>query len=405
MRIAAILTALVVAVSLYFLVFERAAVLDVAGSAGAAVGTPAQEAPDGPSGVSVVAVSSKARSIGSAVVLRGRTEAARQVEVRAETSGKVTSEPLRKGSFVAADEVLCSLDPGTREVALAEAQARLAEARAGRPEAQARIAEAKSRLTEAQIDQRAAASLSEGGFASQMRVASTDAGVESAKASIAAAESGLESVVAAIQGAEAAVAAAETEIARLDITAPFSGLLETDTAELGEFLQPAGLCATVIQLDPIELVGFVPETEVARVELGAPAQARLATGGTIDGTVSFLSRAADPETRTFRAEIRVPNPELAIRDGQTVEVAISAAGQQAHLLPQSALTLNDEGDLGVRLVSADTTAAFVPVELLRDTPQGVFVAGLPDQADVIVVGQEYVSDGVALDVTYRETAG
>ncbi|CAM4321251.1 efflux RND transporter periplasmic adaptor subunit [Palleronia rufa] len=405
MRIAAILTALVVAVSLYFLVFERAAVLDVAGSAGAAVGTPAQEAPDQPSGVSVVAVSSTARSIGSAVVLRGRTEAARQVEVRAETSGKVTSEPLRKGSFVAADEVLCSLDPGTREVALAEAQARLAEARAGRPEAEARIAEAKSRLTEAQIDQRAAASLSEGGFASQMRVASTDAGVESAKASIAAAESGLESVVAAIQGAEAAVAAAETEIARLDITAPFSGLLETDTAELGEFLQPAGLCATVIQLDPIELVGFVPETEVARVELGAPAQARLASGGTIDGTVSFLSRAADPETRTFRAEIRVPNPELAIRDGQTVEVAISAAGQQAHLLPQSALTLNDEGDLGVRLVSADTTAAFVPVELLRDTPQGVFVAGLPDQADVIVVGQEYVSDGVPLDVTYRETAG
>jgi multidrug efflux system membrane fusion protein len=74
------------------------------------------------------------------------------------------------------------------------------------------------------------------------------------------------------------------------------------------------------------------------------------------------------------------------------------------MLPQSALTLNDQGALGVRIVEQDNIVTFNPVTLLRDTADGVWLAGLPDQAEVIVVGQEFVTDGVAVDVTYRETA-
>jgi multidrug efflux system membrane fusion protein len=42
--------------------------------------------------------------------------------------------------------------------------------------------------------------------------------------------------------------------------------------------------------------------------------------------------------------------------------------------------------------------------VLRDTVDGMFVSGLPDAADIIVVGQEFVTDGVAVAPTYRETA-
>ena len=126
------------------------------------------------------------------------------------------------------------------------------------------------------------------------------AGIQSAK-------SGVESAKAGIQSAEAGVAAANKEIERLEIRAPFAGLLESDAAELGSLLQPGGLCATIIQLDPIKLVGFVPETDVDKVKLGAPAGARLATDRTTSGTVSFLGRTADPNTRTFRVEVQVPN--------------------------------------------------------------------------------------------------
>ncbi len=114
-----------------------------------------------------------------------------------------------------------------------------------------------------------------------------------------------------------------------------------------------------------------------------------------------MSRSADEATRTFRVEVEVPNPDLSIRDGQTAEIAISGGGQAAHLLPGSALTLDDSGQLGLRLV-VEGRAAFHPVTLLRDTAEGVWVAGLPEVADVIVVGQEFVTEGVAVDVTWRE---
>ena len=75
-----------------------------------------------------------------------------------------------------------------------------------------------------------------------------------------------------------------------------------------------------------------------------------AGGAQVVGKVTFLSRSADPTTRTFRVEIEVPNKELKIRDGQTAEILIGAAGAQAHLVPGSALTLNNDGALGLRAV-------------------------------------------------------
>ncbi|MCW8843560.1 MAG: efflux RND transporter periplasmic adaptor subunit, partial [Rhodobacteraceae bacterium] len=273
---------------------------------------------------------------------------------------------------------------------------------AKKPETEARLEEARARLDEAMINFTAATKLAEGGFASETRVASAQAAVRSAQAGVAAAQSGLQSTQAGIESAEASVAAASREIENLTITAPFGGLLESDTAELGSLLQPGSLCATVIRLDPIRVVGFVPETEVGRIELGAPGGARLTTGQEVSGTVSFLSRSADPETRTFRVEIHVPNPDLTIRDGQTAEIVIGAAGTKAHLVPQSALTLNDDGRLGVRTVDENGIVDFFAVELVRDTKEGVWLAGLPETVNVITIGQEFVVRGVKVEPVFDQ---
>ncbi|MEP5758950.1 MAG: efflux RND transporter periplasmic adaptor subunit [Litoreibacter sp.] len=405
MRIFSIITAVIVVGALYMLVIERERLMEFVGVEATAqtpddaIETAAEPvAQNSERIVSVVVKTSKAQNIDSTILLRGRTEAARQVTVQAETSGLVASDPLRKGQYVEAGQLLCEIDPGTRLSALAEAQARVPEAESRVPEAEGRLAEAKARLTEAEINDNAAKQLSEDGFASSTRVASTRAAVEAALAGVQAAMASVNAASAGIEAAEASLSSARKEIGKLKISAPFAGLLETDTAELGSFMQPGTPCASIIQLDPIKLVGFVPEADVDRVEIDAFAIGLMTTGSEVLGKVTFVSRSSDPETRTFRVEVTVPNKELKISDGQTAEIFVSAEGQNAHLLPASALTLNNDGALGVRIAEGDT-AAFRSVNILRDTIDGIWVSNLPDVVDVIVVGQEYVTSGVKIKTT------
>ncbi|MEM6896857.1 MAG: efflux RND transporter periplasmic adaptor subunit, partial [Pseudomonadota bacterium] len=192
MRILPIITAILVVAFLYVLVFERDMV--TGGGTEEVAAAPVEEATEGASDaspaddrISVVVIESVTRLIDSAVQLRGQTEASRQVEVRAETSGQVISEPLRRGAMVEAGQLICQIDEGTRNASLAEARARLAEAEAGVPTSEARVAEARASLDEAMINDNAASRLSREGFASETRVAQTKAMVEAARASVQAA--------------------------------------------------------------------------------------------------------------------------------------------------------------------------------------------------------------------------
>jgi multidrug efflux system membrane fusion protein len=389
-------TAIVVSIALYALVFERESLL-----AFAQVEPGVEETIDDVTlnPISVVAMTSQAVTVDSAVIMRGRTEAARQVTVASEISGLVISEPIRKGAFVDAGDLLCQLDPGTLAAQLAEGRARLAEAQGRVPEAQATVVEASARVREAEINVNVARRLSEDGFASETRLISAEAALEAANAGVQRASSQVISAQAGIEGAQATVAADQRAIERLNITAPFAGLLESDTSELGSLMQPGAPCATIIQLDPIKLVGFVPEASVSQITVGAMAGARLTTGQEVVGQVTFLSRSADEQTRTFRVEVRVPNADQLIGDGQTAEIIVASDGRMAHLLPASSLTLDNDGAIGIRaIVTQDGSnmdiARFMPVGIMRDTIDGIWVTGLPDTVDVIVVGQEYVTDGV-----------
>jgi multidrug efflux system membrane fusion protein len=405
MRLMPLFTAIVVSIALYALVFERESLLAFAQVESGVEETIEDDVTLNP--ISVVAMTSQAVTVDSAVIMRGRTEAARQVTVASEISGLVISEPIRKGAFVDAGDLLCQLDPGTLAAQLAEGRARLAEAQGRVPEAQATVLEASARVREAEINVNVARRLSEDGFASETRLISAEAALEAANAGVQRASSLVISAQAGIEGAQATVAADEREIERLNITAPFAGLLESDTSELGSLMQPGAPCATIIQLDPIKLVGFVPEASISQISVGAMAGARLTTGQEVVGQVTFLSRSADEQTRTFRVEVRVPNADQLIGDGQTAEIVVASDGRMAHLLPASSLTLDNDGAIGIRaIVTQDGSdidiARFMPVGIMRDTIDGIWVTGLPDTVDVIVVGQEYVTDGVPVVATMQQ---
>jgi multidrug efflux system membrane fusion protein len=285
------------------------------------------------------------------VVLRGRTEAARAVVVRSETAGVVAEAPAREGTFVRRGQVLCRLAVDARQASLDQARAML-----------------RSR----QLQRQAAQQLAEKGYRSQTQVLETQA---------------------ALDAAQAGVRQAEIALAQVNIRAPFDGVFDRRDAEIGTYLAPGQACGTMIELNPLLVVGDVPETDAARLRVGAPAAAKLTAGPLLNGRVRYVAQDADPQTRTYHIEVAVQNPSNAVRSGLSAELRIGAGAGAAHLVPVSALVLDAAGRQGVRYVLPDNRVAFAPVSVIEQTPEGMWVSGLAGQVRVITVGQSFVADG------------
>jgi len=367
MRLISIFVSVIVAFSLYFLIVDRKSLIDFIrnfqkekeilseldnNSKSIKNSIKENELPI------VLVKKSKEIITDNTLLVRGRTEAIRKVEVRAEVNGGVISEPRLKGSRIKKNETLCEIAAGTRFVTLSEAKMRLLEA------------EKKSNVVQ---------SLGEKGYSTETSKLTQKTILETAKASL---------------------ARAEYEISKLVIKAPFAGVLEDNTSEIGSFLNIGSLCATIIDLSQIKLIGYIPELKIREISLGSVASGKTLSGLSTKGKVSFISRQADPVTKTFRVEILAENKDELIRDGETIEIQINLNSNKVHLLPQSVLTLNDAGELGVRTV-IDKKVEFYKIRILRDQKNGLLVKGLPKTVDVITVGQEFVIDGQEVNISYE----
>ena len=182
------------------------------------------------------------------------------------------------------------------------------------------------------------------------------------------------------------------------IVAPFSGYLETLRVEEGDFLNTGAVCAALIDPDPMLLVADIAEKDIAQVQLGSEATAKLISGRLITGEVTFIASSADRNTRTFRVEISVDNKDRTIRDGVSAEIYIKGKEEPAHKISPAILSLNDQGKLGVRTVTADNRVEFKEINILEDTNSGMWVSGLGEEARIITLGQEYVFQGQTVNV-------
>jgi multidrug efflux system membrane fusion protein len=312
-------------------------------------GTPATAEPGGI--VSVQVVNSVSAPQPRTIVLRGRTEADNVVEVRAETYGRVTKTPAEKGSTIKVGDMIAVIDPSDRA---------------------ARLAEAKALLQQRKAESDAAKRLAEKGFTPKLN---------------------LSEIAANLALAQAQVTAMEIEISHLSIESPIDGVLDERAIEIGSYLQLADPVATIIDLDPIVLVGFATERDVGQLEIGGAAQAKLLDGREVAGKLRFISSRAEQATRTFRVEVEVSNADYAIRDGLSAELVIPVDAVPAHRVSPAILTLGPSGEVGVKLVDEANKVRFTPVEILREDPSGLWITGLAQQARMIVVGQDFVLEG------------
>ena len=294
--------------------------------------------------------------------VRGRTQAFRHVEVRAEQSGRIVSEPVRRGARVNAGDLLCEIAIDDRDTNLLEAQ---------------------SRMEQAQFEYTAALDLKRRGLQSDVVVAQLKAALESSKSG---------------------VARAELALKRTKIVAPFAGIVETRSVELGDLLNAGTVCASVLDDSPMLLVGLVPEQDIGSLSVGAEVTAELLTGQRVTGTVSYLARAAENVSRSYRIEVEVDPSFRNIRQGLTAEILVASADIQAHMIPASALTLDDSGLIGVKTIGANNIVEFHNVAIVADNTSainpGVWVTGLNGTVNLITLGQEVVFPGQQVESNF-----
>lgn len=201
----------------------------------------------------------------------------------------------------------------------------------------------------------------------------------------------------AVAAAEAAVAAAKTELDKVNVIAPIAGYVDSVPVQVGQAVQANAQIAEVIGPDPMLAVGAVPEKDRVLIKTGQKVDVRFIDGRSTTGTVSFVALAAEKGTRTYRFEAKIPNADAAFADGVTCEIALTLDPITASPVPRSAIVFSDQGALGVRVVDEKNVVQFKQVGLVDDRQGTLWVTGLDGSVRLITVGQDFVKEGETVE--------
>lgn len=326
------------------------------------VGSAADEAPAAPAesagteaaapAVHTVAVVNPPRDEHArAIRVPGRTEANMRSALAARAAGVIAELPVRQGMKVGKGDVIMRLDAEGKEAA---------------------VETARQLLSQREAELKAAEQLASSGNLASLRL-------DEARSALAQARSEIE--------------AAEAELDRTIVRAPFDGVVDQVNVEVGSSVMQGTEIATVLNLDPVLAVGQISEHDLRYVSVGDKGEVRLVDGRTLEGEIRYVSRDAAAETRTFRFELAVPNADATVPAGMTAEITLHAEPVATVMVPRSIVTLGKEGELGIHAVDPEDKVVFHPIDLVDDTAKGLFLAGIPEDARVIVAGQDLVSAG------------
>jgi len=299
----------------------------------------------------VAVVTAKVEEHSRVLALSGRTEADNRARAVARTLGSIVELKVHRGDIVKEGDILATLSDEAREAQVAEAEAMV-----------------------------------------QMRTTDLEAKIKLIERGVMAAND-KNQIEADLRAAESALAQAKAEHERGLIRAPISGVVSDVPVSAGQSLDLNAVVAEVIALDPMLAVAEVAERQLRDIKVGDAADVRLVTGQTANGTIRYVAPTASGGTRTYRVEVEIDNADLAIADGVTADIGFKLAPAASTRLPRSALTFSSAGELSVRVVGADGIVASIPVAIVEDARDEVWVSGPTDGSQIIVQGQDFVKDG------------
>lgn len=297
------------------------------------------------------------QSVQLKMTVQGHVEPNREVTIRSDIAGRIAEVLVKEGQWVNANTVLVRLDTQDRQIKLAKEKALLQSSQKSYQRIQELVKE--NFLPKSAIDE----------------------------------------AFAVLKAAEASVAQIELEIKQLTIKAPFAGIIDERMVEKGGYVAANGEIARFVDNNPLIVVVPIAQQNVQQVVKGTEALVQFATGEKKTGTLRYISPLANQNTRTFRAEIEVKNPNNAISAGISAEAHIPTKEVTGHFVSPAILSLDEAGAMGVKTVTKDNVVAFYPVTILQAATNGVWIKGLPESARIITVGQGFVEKGLLVDVS------
>jgi multidrug efflux system membrane fusion protein len=296
-----------------------------------------------------------AEEIMRTIVVNGETAPARVVDIAAETDGRIEYTGVDRGTNVARNAVIVRLDERDR---------------------QARLAQAEATVRQREVEYHGRLKLKRESYVSEAQ---------------------LQEAVAQLEAAKAELKRAQLDLEYMTIRAPFDGALQERHVEVGDFVKAGDPIARFVDNRKIVVTANVSEFDASYVSAGQKAQAQLATGEIVHGIIRYVAPVADKATRTFTVELEVDNSDGGLRAGGTAELRVPAERVLAHRVSPSLLTLDDAGNVGVKIINEAGEVEFVVADIALSTNDGVWVAGLPDLATIITVGQGFVVPGTMVN--------
>lgn len=289
------------------------------------------------------------------IVVNGKTAPARIAQLSAETDGRIEYIGAERGASLERGNLIVRMDERDRTARLAQAEATVKQ-REVEYEARQRL-KSESYVSEAQLQE----------------------------------------ALALLESARAELTRARLDLEYMSVRAPFAGALQARMVEVGDFVKRGDPIATYVDNRTIIVSANLSEFDARFVDVGDMAEARLATGETVRGRIRYVAPVADEATRTFVVELETGNDDGKLRAGGTAELRIPAEMVFAHRISPSLLTLDDAGNVGVKIINDLGEVEFVVADIALSTNDGVWLAGLPETTTIITVGQGYVADGAIVN--------
>lgn len=211
--------------------------------------------------------------------------------------------------------------------------------------------------------------------------------------SLESAEQGINQATASLNSAQLQLQLAKDTLNDLDVEAPISGVVSYKGVKEGEYASPSQVAYVITDLDQVLVEVKVSEKLINQIYVGEEVPVKFsALDDEVMGTVYEVNPVAD-QTSTYPIKILIDNPAHVIKPGMFAEITfVTESADNAIVVDRSTVLTNDGQDYVYTYV--DGKAVLTPVETGIDNGEYVEItSGLTVDDQVIVTGQDFVSDG------------